>query len=409
MSRPATPTNKTLRPGFVLVAVATIMTALFFLGSYFLEQSTGEIRISKSENAATKAYYLAEAGANEAVYKLKNDATWKSKFLAGTLAGDTASRNQVFDANGSYTIAATSVGSALADITVTATYTIGTQQAKRIIKSRFARADNPADVWTQSLYGGGQGGQQNGNITTNRNCTINGGKIHANQNFKVTSQSTLTVNDAEVASSNNIVVNAGSTLTLNNSTQTEGQPVIGMPQVDFDSASGTSLKNRASQTYTAADFAALPSGTTLNGITYITGDAVWTNKNITINGIIASSGDIKITLNSGKTFTVNSNAPTGSGIMAKDEIAISLDMATLTLNGLVYAANELDVDVATTDNDANLIVTGGVIGWHVDIDGYDKGACSLTFDQDLAWAPLDPVLNGTESPIIEVNHWEEQY
>lgn len=409
MLLPATSTSSKSPLGFVLVAVAAIMTALFFLGSYFLEQSTGEIRISKSENAATKAYYLAEAGANEAVFKLKNDATWKSKFLLGTLSGDTVSRNAVFDSNGSYTIAATSVGDALADVTVTATYLVGSQQAKRVIKTRFARADNPASEWSQSLYGGGTGGQQNGNVTVNRNCTINGGKVHANQTIKVTSKSTLTINDAAVSASNNIIVNNQSTLTLNNSTQSEGDPTVGMPQIDFDSASATSLKNRADQTYTAAAFAALPSGTILNGVTFVNGNAAWTNKNLTINGILASSGDITISLNANKTVTINSNEQTGSGLLGKDDVQVTLDQATLTINGLLYASKELDIDVASTNNDATFTITGGVIGWHLDIDGYDKGACTITFDQDLAWAPLDPVLNGTESPIIEVNHWEEQY
>ena len=59
--------------GFALLAVVTIMGALLLLTGYFIEQSIGETKISKSEVMANKSYYLAEAGANEAVYKLKNE------------------------------------------------------------------------------------------------------------------------------------------------------------------------------------------------------------------------------------------------------------------------------------------------------------------------------------------------
>jgi hypothetical protein len=404
MSYHATPTKPT-QPGFVLIVVTATIATLLFLAGYFLEQSTSEIRIAKSENAATKSYYLAEAGANEAVYKLKNDTNWRTKFLDGTLANETATRSNVFDTYGSYTISATSVSDALADITITANYSSGGQQAKRVIRTRLARATNPASTWSQSFYAGGTGGQQNGDITTERNCTINGGVLHANQNFKVTSQSTLTVNNATVSSSNNIVVNAGSSLVLNDSTQTEGTPAVGMPQVDFDSSSPTSLKNRADQIYTSAAFQNLPSGTVLNGITFVTGDASWTNKNLTINGILASSDDIHFSLNSGKTVTISSSA-SGSGILSKDDINISLTGSTFSLNGLVYASEEVEIE---TSGSVSFSVTGGIVGWHVKLEGSDSGTCTITYDDTLASQPLDPVYNGSESPIIEVNHWEEQY
>jgi hypothetical protein len=44
---------------------------MLFLASYLVEQSISESRIAKSEDSATKAYYVAEAGVNEAIYKLK--------------------------------------------------------------------------------------------------------------------------------------------------------------------------------------------------------------------------------------------------------------------------------------------------------------------------------------------------
>lgn len=394
------------RSGFIIIAVSVVITALLFLSGYLVEQSISESRIAKSENAATKAYYIAEAGTNEAIYLLKNDSTWKSQFLTGSLNNTTSSRNDVFDSHGSYDISATSVTPALADITVTGYYEIGNQIAKRVIKTRLARATNPASTWTQSFYAGGQGGQQNGNITTERNCTINGGTIHANQDFKVTSHSTLTVNEAAVNSSNNIIVNAGSELILNNSTQSEDEPTIGMPLVDFDSSSGTSLKNRANQVYTSAAFSALPTGTTLNGITFVTGEATWNDKNLTINGILAASDDINIDLDAGKTFTINNDETVGGGLMSKDDILIELDDAGFTAQGVIYASKQLTIQ---TDDVANFSMTGGIISWHLLLQGEDTGTCSITYDEELVSTPIDPVYSGSESPIIDINHWEEQY
>ncbi|HAO81530.1 MAG TPA: hypothetical protein DEA87_02125 [Candidatus Veblenbacteria bacterium] len=392
--------------GFIIIAVSLVMTALLFLAGYMVEQSISESRISKSETSATKAYYIAEAGVNEAIYLLKNDAAWKAGFLAGTLNNQSTARNNVFDANGSYSISATSISDALVDITVTGFHSIGDQQSQRVIKTRLARATNPASTWGQSFYAGGQGGQQNGNITTERDCTINGGAIHANQDFKVTSHSALTVNDAAVNSSNNIIVNSGSELILNNSTQSEGEPSIGMPLVDFDSASATSLKNRADQVYSANAFSALPTGTTLTGITFITGEAIWNNKNLTINGILAASDDIEIDLDEGKTVTINNDENVGGGLMSKDDIIVELDDANFLLQGVIYSSKQLTIE---TDDNINFAVTGGIISWHLLLQGEDSGACSITYDEVLVSTPIDPVYSGSESPIIDINHWEEQY
>jgi len=403
MSYQGTPTNK--RSGFVVVVVVLISAALLLVTGYLLEQSRGSLKIAGSEKQATTTYYLTEAGSNEAIYKLKNDASWRAKFLAGTLSNDSFTRSNVFGTGGSYTVTASSVGDALADITVTGTYGASGQQARRVIKTRFTRATNLADIWGQSLYGGDTSQQQNGNVTISRACTTTGGTLQANQNFKITKK-TLTVNNAAVSASNNITVNAGGALVLNNSTKTEGVPSVGMPQLDFDSSSPTSLKNRANQTYTSTAFQNLPTGTTLNGVTYVSGSATWTNKNLTINGILAASGDITISLASGYTLTINS-ASGGSGLLGKNNITATLTGGGLVINGLVYGTKDLTIKASSN---STFTVVGGVLGFHLSIGDNDStGTCSITYDASLASGPLDPAFNGSGSPIIQVNHWEEEY
>lgn len=400
MFHPAISTKK--RSGFIIIAVSLVITALLFMAGYMVEQSISETRISKSENSATKAYYVAEAGVNNAIYLLKNDSTWKNGFLAGTLNNISSSQNSVFSNAASYEISATSISPGVVDITTTGYFTIGNKQSKRQIKTRLARATGNNTEWEQSVYTGGGGGN-NGFLNVERDCSATGGTLHANQNFKV-KKATLDVYDGIVSSSNNIIENAGGQIILHNSTQQEDVDDIDMPSLDIDSSSPTSLKNRANQTYTATAFANLASGTILNGITFVSGNAVWTNKNLTINGILAASGDITINLSSNKTITVNSSA-SGSGLASKGTITITLNSSsTATINGLIYGAYA--TNYAITNSTFSL--TGGSITYRTNFTG-SGGSCSLVYDNNLVITPLDPVLNGSESPIIEVNHWEEQY
>ena len=92
--------------------------------------------------------------------------------------------------------------------------------------------------------------------------------------------------------------------------------------------------------------------------------------------------------------------------MAKDDLEVDLNGGSLTMAGLLYSANQFILD---TSGNPVFDVTGGIITWHLLIQGVDTGTCSVLYDSLLVYQPLDPVLNGTESPIIEVNHWEEQY
>lgn len=61
--------------GTVLVIGFIIMGVLMVLAVYFLGFTITESRISRTQTIGTQAYYLAEAGINEAIWKLKYDTT----------------------------------------------------------------------------------------------------------------------------------------------------------------------------------------------------------------------------------------------------------------------------------------------------------------------------------------------
>ena len=69
-----------MQKGVIIIVAALALGVLLLLGFYFLSFSLTESKISQSQAVATKTYYLAEAGINEAIWKLKNDPAWESGF-----------------------------------------------------------------------------------------------------------------------------------------------------------------------------------------------------------------------------------------------------------------------------------------------------------------------------------------
>lgn len=72
--------------GMVIIIVSLTLGILLLLAAYFLSFTLTESRISKSQEVATKTYYLAEAGINEAIWKLKYDDLWATCFATTTPA-----------------------------------------------------------------------------------------------------------------------------------------------------------------------------------------------------------------------------------------------------------------------------------------------------------------------------------
>ncbi len=59
--------------GVILLITFLTLSILFVLGSYLLVFTVTDRKISGSQESGTNTYYLAEAGINDAVWKLKND------------------------------------------------------------------------------------------------------------------------------------------------------------------------------------------------------------------------------------------------------------------------------------------------------------------------------------------------
>lgn len=392
-------------PGFALLTAVIILGALSALTLAFVAVGLTDIRITQAHAATLKAYYLAEAGTAEMIRAIQDDPALESSFLNGTLSpsNSTITRSGVFEPQGSYTTYATSTAPAVADITSTGTFSLVGGAAQRVSRTSIARATGTPGVWALPLFAGGVGGQQNGNITIRIPVNVIGEDVQANQNLRISGGSAvLTITNGDAKASNNIIVQTGGTLTVINGTQQEGVAAISMPAVDFDSDSPSSLKNRADATYTPAEFNALPSGTTLSGIIYVTSPLTITNQTLTIVGQLAVNGALDIN-NPGNLITVVP-AIEGSGILANGNLTVE---TPLVVSGVLYSNRVLTID-PDTQVGVTIDITGGVIGWVGIIQGRSDATLNIVYDQALVSTPLDPDLNAGASLIV-LNHWEEEY
>lgn len=394
------------KKGFVLIMSVLILTTLLMVGSYLMTTTSAESKISSIQFLATENYYIAEAGINEMIWKIQNDYATGQAFLNGTLSTThDITRNNVFgDSNASYQVSARNTVSAEAWITATSTYQIGQNISQRVVKSYISRATGSGAEWNFASFAGGRGAQQNGNFTFKGAgvvLTANGGRLHANQVFKVQGCE-LIVNDGAVTSANVINITAGGRLTLNNSYQDSPTSTVEMLPIDFDSGELNSLKNRATATYTRNQFRTLPNNTTLNGIIYVTGDAEIVGKNFTINGILVAEGNIQIT-EAGQTFTINAHETYGGGMLAKNNNYITTSGGTVNINGIIYSGNNLKITSAGT----NFTINGSMTAFDSEITA-SGGSIILNFIPENFAPVIDPYMNPT-SPVIQIDHWEEQY
>jgi len=392
--------------GFVLITSTLILAGLLLLGSYLITMASSDAKISQAQFLATKNYYLAEAGINEMIYKIQNDATTREAFIQGTLSSsDNINRTNIFnDSNAGYAVSAENTIDGEAWITVTSTYQIGNNQSQRVVKAYITMPDNSTPAWDFGLFAGGRGGQQNGNFNfTGAGIVLvaNNCRLHANQVFKVQGAEVV-VNNGSVTSSNVINIVAGGKLTLNNSYQQSPTSTVDMLQIDFDSTDPMSWKNRATVTYAANQFKNLPNNTVLTGIIYVNGNAQLTGKNLTINGVLVANGSIDITT-AGRNLLVNKHSTYGGGLLSKGNLKITSAGGNVTVNGLVYSGNTLDITSAGTV----FVINGAMAGFDSRVTA-SGGAITLNFTPENFNNVVDPQYN-VNAPLIEIDHWEEQY
>jgi hypothetical protein len=394
--------------GFILVTSILVMSLLLLMSLYVVNFAVTEVKISTSQSSAAKTYYLAESGIAEAIWKLKNDATWKDSFETNPVWTTTFTRDPAIYTNGSYQIQITNTGAAKGDITVTAFLDVGGSVAQRVVKTSIYKALGDAPVDNNAEIADG-----NIDISGSLLNVYNGG-VFANGNIIVNLWSTLNVDDNVEATGN---INEHWTSTINATAIIENADPIPLPAISFDDVSDpNSYINLADNIYTEQEFSDLMlanQNLTINGITYVTGDIdIQGDQTLVINGALISDDDIEVGKNSffccwegrcGRSdVTINQvSSSTPAGLIAKDKIYFELCLDSFDATGLIYANDQ--INILSLPN--NLDIVGGIISRKLTLTSLWQGV-NLTYNNDVLVSTLgDPAF----SPIVTVEHWEEEY
>lgn len=404
------------RDSFILVSVVLISALILAALTSLLNAGTTEKRIANSQFASIQAYNLAEGAIQHAVWRLKNDPVWSAQFISNPTWQATLQRNNVFTTGDSYSLNITNEELAHGTIIATSSWPLlNGSTAQRVVKVKVFKALGTSPLENTAVFGDNAVVAQFIAIV---NVAL--GKLHSNKNFDINFFSSVQV-QATTSAVGTINTTWWSTLTAPVKNAQNFPPAgvtTTMPQIEFDSAQPTSLKNQATaagQVYTEAQFATMlsnaasnPNGLIVNGVAYVTG-AVDIKKGykLTVNGVLAADGQIKI----GQTYryapnkyselTINHTAGQPSGLFSKGQIQVGPYTTIFNINGIIYANDRFYIfQIAQSAN-----INGAIIGREVYLES-PVGPITITKDNDII---NDSLGLQQFSPIISVDHWEEEY
>lgn len=399
--------------GFALIATLMVMSLLLLLSIYLINFILTENKISQSQAIATQTYYLAESGIAEAIWRIKNDNSWKTNFETNDNWHLIYSREPALYPNGSYTIEITNLNKGRGIIKATGYIDIGGSTAQRVIETTVYKALGESII-------GNNGELADGNINfTGTVLNVYNGSVFANGNIIVDFYSTINADDA-IRATGNINYNWTSTINASTTESNNFPPApdpLPMPSISFDDLNDPeSLINRADNIYTEKQFSDLMwnnQNLTLNGITYVDGNIeIKGEQNLIINGLLVASGDIEVGKNkfsccwNGRcgvsNVTINSLSSTEpSGLIAKDDIDFELCLGNFEAKGIIYGNDQINLLSLPGKFD----VTGALISRKLNLISVWKGV-SITFDSSIVNYGLG---SPQFSPIVTVEHWEERY
>jgi len=184
-----------------------------------------------------------------------------------------------------------------------------------------------------------------------------------------------------------------------------------MPQIDFDSSDPNSFKNQADNIYTANQFTTLmenSSNLTISGITYVTGNiTIPRGQVLNVSGVLVADGNINIGTEiwpfweSAPFVSISAPGLEPSGLLTKKSITFGSFSDHIGVSGLIYADNSISINALNLD----LILNGGIICRDFSVFNL-WDTLNFTYNK----AKIDTTLgNPVTSPVINIEHWEEEY
>lgn len=407
--------NKIKQDGIAMIFTVLLMSLVLFLAIYFLNFSITEDKMAKSQSNGEKTYYLAEAGVNEMIWKLKNDAAYKDNFEDNPSWTAGFTRLSPFGADsGSYEATITNSSRAHGEIVSTGKINLGGgKTAQRVIRTTVYKALGQTGIEDSAGYADG-----NIDISGSR-VNFYDGSAHSNNDFIVNNGSIIYI-DSDLKAVRNYLESWTSTSTIAGQIYAKNHPpeavAIDMPAIDFNSTATSSYKNRATIIYEAKDFEELMEDNqnlTLNDpITYVEGDVELRGaQNLTVNGLLVVERDFTVgfrerwgSRTGPSSLIINHATGTPSGILAGRHINFNSYTGNVNSVGLIYAADQLNITNLAAGA-YTFDARGALVGRKLTVTGSWR-QINITHDNDLLLDIFPP----TEfSQIILTEHWEEEY
>lgn len=397
--------------GFLLISSLFVLSTMIIIVSFYLNGILQSVRVASIVDTSPQTYYLAESGIQHAIWKLQNDATWKTGFETDPEWSATITQNNTMVSGGGWTVTVENQELARALITATSTIAVRDTQTQRVVEASVYKALNITPLNTTSLFA------NNDIIGTGSEVAVSDGGIFANNDIKLSLFSTWSttgkaqaVDDIEVSISSSLSAAEG----VFDSVNPPLPEIILMPAIDFDSADPNSYKSRASQVYTNQQFNKLLDDfpvVELNGITYVTGNVFITKgKTLTINGTLVADGSVSI--GNGFSFetepavltVIDQGVDEPSGVLSKKNITIGGFNSDVNIQGLLYAGGTFTIKDGITQN-VSTVLEGAVFAEDINIV--------------ISWQPTTVQLNQIYinealgdplfTQLLFINHWEEEY
>lgn len=398
--------NATRKPGYALATILILLgVALFGVGA-IISVSGLESKISRSHEEGVKAYYVAEAGVEDGLWKVHNEPTYTDALAAGTLNVTYYSR--------------TSNGNLLIDNTSNDVPALGQGFKVNIVStaphyatlSAYGYSDNQSftaqrEVKTTIFLGAAEAPEGSNAIMSGGPMSVNGGTVHVIGGDWYSS-GPISLNGAHInAESNKIKTTSSYSANGGNvasgGIQSSNQPPVAtsatVPGFDF-----RFYKDHNNKSYTGHQFNTLirnsGSTITLSGpVTYISNALNFSRsgKTINITGMLVIDGSFS--LNGSTKINVLPDPVSGkSGIFVAGPISLN-GSGPMSIEGLLYSSGALSFNGSSTiDIDGSFFAAGSiqVNSSHAITVTYNAARTSSVLDVGTAWA-------------VGVQHWEEEY
>ena len=406
------------KPGFALATILILLSVALFSAGAVVTVSGLESKISVSEREGIDAYYVAEAGVDDALWKIQyNDpscgnggsAGCATLLQAGVLNHSYSSANSPSVGKSFNVSMVSTAGQPAGTVTVTVTGSVMTAgfTATRLIVSTAYLGPSVSAIGQTAFLSGGSVSIRNPNSTitiANGNFYGSGGIILNSATINLGSNCFQSQNN--FASGTSTITSNGPSPCVQAANYPPLPPAISVPSVSFSyyASNNNASYNQASPTG-SFDYAVQQGGSTVyfpGPVTYVNGNLGFgtsTNgKTINVTGMLVINGSLSSNGNMRNTQINIIDPGNGkSGIFVSQNI--NLNSGAFNDNGILYAASGISLLDTQPISVNGALITAGAVNINT------GAALSLTFNNARATSAF-----GSGPPsVLQVRHWEEEY